>query len=150
MNKKFNIIIIALAALLSVAFMAPRFCFAQSEEPKPEKTDKKGGLKAFLKLTDDQQQKLKEVHQQYNNALEDIHISSMRRKLELAEEMKKDEPDRKKIDELLITINQLDLKKQKTIMDEFFAIRKILSPEQRTFFTRKFIRQMTGGMKGQQ
>jgi len=133
------------------AFMfAPYYAFAQQEKPKPENTPKSGGFKNFAKLTEEQQQKLKEIHQLYSNTLEDIRLGSMKRKLELAEEMKKDDPDRKKIDEILNSINQLELKKQKTIMDEFFAIRGVLSADQRKFFTRKFIRQMTGGMKGQQ
>jgi Spy/CpxP family protein refolding chaperone len=147
--RKYKIsIILIISVILPALFCFPSGVYAQSDESKPGKPVKqREALKTLLKLTDEQQQKLKDIHQQCSNQLEDIQIGNMRRKLELAEEMRKDEPDRKKIDEILMGISQLELKKQKTIMDEFFAIRNILSPDQRTFFTRRFIRQMTGNVR---
>lgn len=146
--------IIKFTFALCFLFITSEFsAFAQEGAPAPPdkmgKPDKRMKVenRNWLKLTQEQKSKMQEIHQGYSDQIEDIQLGIMKKRLELAEELKKDEPDRKKIEAIITGMLQLEEKKQRIIIDEFFAIRNLLTPDQRKIYVRRFIRQMTAGTK---
>ena len=122
--------------------------FAQQNPPSEEKTTtkktyKKRNFMDRMKLTEDQRKKMIVIRQKYSGKLEDIAFEVLQARVELAKELRKEEPNRENISKIITQISKQEEKKLRLIMDEFFEVRKILTDEQRQFYMRKFIRQIT-------
>lgn len=142
MMKKMKI---AVTLMLLAAFLIPVFGMALAQEKKPvAKADdkKRDDFNNRLQLNEEQKAKMKEIHDKFGEYLEDIKFALGKKRFELADELRKDDPDRKKIDALVQDISTLETKRQKLFIDEFFEIRAALNAEQKKFYIRRFIRQM--------
>jgi len=117
-------------------------------ESKKKKVRQKSKHQDRMKFTEDQKQKLKSIKQKYGNKLEDLHFKTLKKRIELVEEIRKDNPDRKKVDKIVGELINIGTQKQKIIIDEFFEIRNILTPEQKKMYVRRFTRQLLRMQKG--
>ena len=123
---------------------------AQDNPPasKKKKVRQKSKHQDRMKFTEEQKQKLKSIKQKYGNKLEDLHFKTLKKRIELVEEIRKDNPDRKKVDKIVGELNNIWTQKQKIIIYEFFEIRNILTPEQKKLYVRRFTRQLLRMQKG--
>jgi len=95
-----------------------------------------------LKLTPQQQEKLKRIRDSFVDRQEEIMLRIREKRLEMLKLFKDPEPDRKKIDASIDEIVRLEGARQHLMVDEFFEVRKLLTPEQARLFTRKTLRAM--------
>lgn len=127
------------------------FAHAQDKskvESKKKAVKKKKTGTDRMKLTDEQKEKLKKIKQKYGDNLEDLQFKTMKKRIELVEEIRKENPARKKVDKIVQGIVQIEARKQKIIINQFFEIRKILNPDQRKMYVRRFVRQLLKMKRG--
>ncbi len=150
MKKKviWSLIAAMLIVILSV-FATPASAQENTGEEgqPPDAPDmKQHNKKAFMdrmKLTEDQKKKMMGIRQKYSAKIDDISFELLETRVTMAKELKKDEADRELINKLIKKTSSLEEKKMMLIIDEFFEVKKILTPEQRDFYMRRFIKQMT-------
>lgn len=131
-------LVLFLAFVCTVVYAAD----AQKQPNQPSKEKVKGCPAGF---TPDQLEKLKAIKMKFDDKREGLMIKVQIKKLELAELLRQDEPDQKKIEAKLDEINAIEGQLHKTMIAEYFEIRKVLTPQQRRFFVRKIIREILGG-----
>jgi Spy/CpxP family protein refolding chaperone len=95
-----------------------------------------------LQLSPEQKEKIQAIRNKYSGLLDDVVIEIRKARLEMVTEMKKDNPDRAQIETKLKKVMTLQEKRHQIILDEYFEIRSVLTPEQNRFFVRRFIRSM--------
>lgn len=107
------------------------------------KTDENGHiiLEKF-RLTDEQKKHIIDICQKYSDEFEEIRFTVAKKKFELAQELRKEDPDRKAIDEILQALSSQESRKQKLVIDEFFDIKQVLNKNQQVLYTRRFTRQL--------
>ena len=155
MKKKVIWSLIAVLLIIILSGLATP-AFAQEnpgeEGPPPDQPKMKhGNKKAFMdrmKLTEDQKKKMMGIRQKYSGKIDDISFELLETRVTLAKELKKDEPDREAITKLIKKTSSLEERKMVLIIDEFFEVKKILTQEQRNFYMRRFIKQMTRTKSG--
>lgn len=114
-----------------------------AESTKTRKVDK-NRMKRMgkLNLTDEQEKKISAIKTEFSFKMEDIKFEMQKKRFELAEELRKDEPDQKNIDRIIDELSQIQKKRHTLIVGEFMSVRKILTPEQNRFFVRRFVQMM--------
>lgn len=140
-------ILVVITVLLFLAFVF-NFAHAANAQKQQPGTSSKEKAKGGMGLTPEQLEKLKALHIKFDDVRENMMIEIQIRKLELAKLLKAEEPEQKKIEAKLDEINQIEGQLHKTMIAEYFEIRKILTPEQRRFFVRKIIKKILGGGRG--
>jgi Spy/CpxP family protein refolding chaperone len=91
-------------------------------------------------LTPEQQEKLKNIRTRYEEKAEDIQFEIRSKKIEMVKLLRAPSPERKMIDQKLEELLKLEGARQRLYVDEYFEVRKLLTPEQARIFTRKTIR----------
>lgn len=143
-KSHYYLLILSLALVLLFTGAAK----AQTDEPAPPGP---GGepseaqvdrINNMLRLTGDQKKKMQEIRFKYSAKMEDITFSLQRKRFELAEILRQNDPDRKKIDAKVDQLMNLEKQRHRLILDEYFEIRKILNKRQNSFFLRRIIRAM--------
>ncbi|MCD4785469.1 MAG: periplasmic heavy metal sensor [Candidatus Eremiobacteraeota bacterium] len=150
MNKSKKI---AVFCVMIFIFSLITCLFAQAQDKSTAESKKKAVRKKRtgenrMKFTDEQKEKLKKIKQKYGDNLEDLQFKTMKKRIELVEEIRKENPDRKKVDKIVQGIVQIEARKQKIIINQFFEIRKILNPDQRKMYVRRFVRQLLKMKRG--
>lgn len=147
------IAVILIAVLSGLSVPATAQDNPGEESPPPDSPNmNQHGKKGFMdrmKLTDDQKKKMMGIRQKYSGKLDDINFELLELRVDMAKELKKETPDREAVNKLIKRISILEEKKMVLIIDEFFEVKKILTQEQRDFYMRRFIKQITktkGGM----
>lgn len=136
------LIVLTVVFFLAFVIAAASAVDTQKQQASPPANEKaKGGPG----LTPEQMEKLKAIHMKFDDKREGLMIKVQIKKLELAELLRQDEPDQKKIEVKLDEINAIEGQLHKTMIAEYFEIRKILTPEQKKFFVKKIIREILGG-----
>jgi Spy/CpxP family protein refolding chaperone len=99
-------------------------------------------LQGELKLTPQQSEQLKVIRSKYQDRQEDLLFTIREKKMDLVKGLREAQPDRKSINRKLDDILKLEGDRQRLIVDEFFEVRQILTPDQIKIFTRKAMRTM--------
>jgi Spy/CpxP family protein refolding chaperone len=95
-----------------------------------------------LKLTPQQSEQLKTIRSRYEDRQQDLLFNAREKKMELMKCLREAQPDKSKINKKLDEIVKLEGSRQRLIVDEFFEVRQILTPDQVKIFTRKAMRAM--------
>jgi Spy/CpxP family protein refolding chaperone len=131
-------------AVLLIAFAA---CISGvSAQDVPER---KPGIRKFsggdrttieqMDLKPEQIEKLKKLQLRFKEERDGI-IQEMRdKRCRLVDMLMEEEPDRKKLESMIDEILKLESRRQKTLLEEYFEVRRNLEPEQQKRFTRKMI-----------
>jgi periplasmic protein CpxP/Spy len=98
-----------------------------------------------LNLSPEQKTKLKAIRSKYADKITDIKLSTQKSRIELAQLLREDNLDRAKIDAKLEENLKNSSMLQKTMLQEFFDAREILTPEQRKIFADQLVRMLTKG-----
>jgi Spy/CpxP family protein refolding chaperone len=98
-----------------------------------------------IQLTEEQKVQVQKIRSRYEWQIEDIRISSHKARLQMADYLREENPARKKVDEQLNRIMDLERQRQKILLDEFFETREILNPEQRRQLTMMTVRMILRG-----
>lgn len=98
-----------------------------------------------LNLTPEQKTKLQNIRSKYSNKITDIKLSTQKARIELAQLLREDKPDKAKIDAKLEENLKNTSLMQKTMLQEFFEAREVLTPEQRKIFADQIVRMLTRG-----
>lgn len=155
MKKKviWSLIAVTLIFIMS-GFAAPAIAQENpgEEGSPPDKAQMNHGNKKAMmdrmKLTEDQKKKMMGIRQRYSSKIDDISFDLLETRITMAKELKKDEPDREAINKLIKKTSVLEERKMMLIIDEFFEVKKILTAEQKDFYMRRFIKQMTRTKSG--
>ena len=116
-----------LLALTSLALAQPRGGHAQMRGSMAGH----GDMMAQLKLTDDQQTQIKKLHYDFQKkAIQDGSKIQLAR-LDLRQLISADPPDKASIEAKLKEVSDLQYQKKLDLVDHLFAVRAILTPEQR-------------------
>lgn len=142
-------IILGLMALIFWAFTPSEISFSQ-DSPKElsqnkASTSKKGHQRSAeerFSLNMEQRKKMRQIRQKYEGAMEDLGFDLQRKRFEVADMLRLPEPNREQIDKKIDELLALERKRHKLILDEYFEVRKILTPEQNRFFLRRIVRAM--------
>ena len=98
-----------------------------------------------LNLTPEQKTKLQNIRSKYSNKITDIKLSTQKARIELAQLLREDKPDKVKIDAKLEENLKNTSLMQKTMLQEFFEAREVLTPEQRKIFANQIVHMLTRG-----
>jgi Spy/CpxP family protein refolding chaperone len=101
-----------------------------------------GGGQADMKLTPEQQDKLKKIRDAYMDRTEEMQLQIKEKRFEMMKLFRDQEPDRKKIYAKIDEIYKLECDRQRLMVDEFFEVRQVLTPEQARVFRIKTYRAM--------
>lgn len=104
------------------------------------KSIRKGILLAGL--TDEQKKNLMEIKKKYSEKQEEIDYDITRTRFFMIDELRKDNPSKHSVLEMVNKLNSLHSQVQIMRIEEFFEVQKILTPNQRKKFTRAFTRGM--------
>jgi len=103
--------------------------------PPPPGEPPGGGPLERLNLTEEQKLQVQKIHSRYEWLMEDVRISSQKARIQMADFLREENPDRNKIGKQLNRIMVLEHRQQKILLDEFFETRKVLNPEQQRQLT---------------
>ncbi|MFH0801829.1 MAG: periplasmic heavy metal sensor [bacterium] len=107
--------------------------------PHPGEPPGEGPLER-LNLTEEQKLRVQKIHSRYEWLMEDVRISSQKARIQMADFLREEIPDRNKVGKQLNRIMALEHQQQKILLDEFFETRKVLNPEQQRHLTLMAIR----------
>jgi Spy/CpxP family protein refolding chaperone len=113
-----------------------------SAQPTKEMGKGKGKFGKFPILSPEQKEKIKLIRDKFEDLTGDVQFDLKKKRFELADELQKAEPDRKKIDAKINEMLGMERKHYKLIIDEYFEIKKVLTPQQSQIFLRRFVRSM--------
>lgn len=113
--------------------------------PPPHMGHPGGKALERIQLTEEQKVQVQKIRSRYEWQIEDIRISSHKARLQMADYLREENPARKKVDEQLHRIMDLERQRQKILLDEFFETREILNPEQRRQLTMMTVRMILRG-----
>ena len=108
----------------------------------PGSREKGRGKLGELKLTAEQNGRLKEIRKKYEGRREDILCQMKVKKVEMIKLLRDEKPDRNKIEKKLDEITKLEAERQRLFLDEYFDVREVLTPEQVKIFTRITVRHL--------
>jgi len=121
-----GIAIIFAAGVLS----APTPLFAATDKSKTDEQTAATAVENELGLTQEQKDKLKnlrdDLRAKQNTYSDDLRVA----KTSLQQELESANPDRKKADNLVVSINKIQTQMLALRVDQVFAMRTILTPEQ--------------------
>jgi Spy/CpxP family protein refolding chaperone len=130
-------------ALMMVLFLFLLALPSYAQDEPPEKGRRGMGDKfGEFGLTPEQRGSLKVIRQKYEDKRGDILFSMKEKKLELVRLIRESKPDKKKIEKKLQEITALEGERQKLLLDEFFEVREVLTPEQAQRFTNMTIKHL--------
>lgn len=110
----------------------PEVVVAQSEQD----------LTKALNLSKDQTSRLEAVHQRYAGQKQSLRQAVATRRQTLVSQMSSDDPDRGAVQRLLQEIVSLEGQRQKLMVDEYFEVLQILTPQQRRIFRTRVLNQI--------
>lgn len=128
---KRNVFVSVLVLLL---WVSSSFAFAQKPSVKTMEKGKRM-MENRLSLSKEQKSKLRSIRNKYSIKLEELQFDIRKKRMELADEFRRENPDKKKIEKKLDEIISLERKRHSIIISEFFEVRKILNPEQRRIYS---------------
>ncbi len=139
-KKKTRLVLLCLVILAIIAVALPMTAHAQKAKPNTQKSGAEGNL--MLRLTDEQRDKVQAIRMRFEEKMEDVRFELRKQRFELAYLLRQGEEDRNKIDAKIDEILVLEKKRHKMILDEYFEMKKILTPQQNRIFLRHMIRAM--------
>jgi len=130
-------------------FPCPPGSLAQAS-PKPgaegsaARPGSRGGFSGQLNLSTAQRTKMTEIHQRFERRRRDLEWAMRAKRLELATMMRTSAPDRKKLEAKVQELVELERRRQFLMLDEFFEVKKILSPQQFELFRERIANVVAG------
>mgnify|MGYP000268167936 CR=1 FL=1 len=124
-------------SFLLMVFFVLGLSFSFGQPPPPE------GIKPPEKergFNSREHRALKEIIAKFEEKRDDLFLKMQLKKLELVQLLKEEPPQKKKLQAKIDEIIELERDRQKLMIDEFFAVRKILKPQQAKHFTRRLIK----------
>jgi Spy/CpxP family protein refolding chaperone len=136
---------VMLAVFVLITLLFPSQAFSQVK--RGQRTGQKMGQRmerpeGQMQLSTEQKEKIGLIRNRYSDLLDDVVIEIRQARFEMMAEMRKDNPDRPRIEAKLSKVMELQEKRHKIFLDEFFEIREVLTPEQNKFFVRRMMRNM--------
>lgn len=105
--------------------------FAQERLNRPNRgTDNRDRFVRLLKLTDEQKKSIKSLRFELGKRSVDQQARSKTARLELAEMFKAEQPNQAAIQKKIAEISQLQSEQRLLRVDHWFAVHKLLTPEQ--------------------
>lgn len=128
----------AIFVMMLFIFLSPLCLYAQDEPANDGRGEKfrEGGL------TPQQRDSLRVIRRKFEEKRGDILFSMKEKKLELIKLIRESKPDKKKIEKKLAEITALEGARQQLLLDEFFEVREVLTPEQGQRFTNMTIKHL--------
>ncbi|MEX0602338.1 MAG: periplasmic heavy metal sensor [Bacteroidota bacterium] len=123
-----HIMFFPVALLMFIA--APLTLTAQGHGRGPGLQDRGQRIHERLNLTDAQSKDFDKLRIERQKQQIDFRAQHSKARLELREIFRSDNPDRKVVDQKLAEISRLDDQRRKALADHWFAMQKILTPEQ--------------------
>jgi Spy/CpxP family protein refolding chaperone len=130
-------IAVALVLWMGLVLHYQKVAWAQEHEHS-----RASDLEAKLGLSPEQKQKLSAIHARYKTQKLELRESVTRLRQSIVSELKSDGPERSRIDRCLQDIVQLEGRRQKLMVDEFFEVMPVLSVEQRRIFREQILEHM--------
>lgn len=143
--KKISAVIITIGVVLTLAILliGAGSKVYSGEEAAADSSSRRMGK--ITDLTDEQKEQIKEIKKKYSLKIDNLKFEIKKKRFDMAEELRKENPDRNKLDNLIDQIVENQRKLQKLILDEYFEIRQILNPSQRKFYNHLIIRMLLKG-----
>jgi periplasmic protein CpxP/Spy len=138
-RKTILILMLAIVALSILLLSSPAFSQGKGSLRPGERIKRSHDQ---LNLSAEQKERIRVIRNKYSDLLDDVIIEIRQARLQMMGEMRKDNPDRARIEAKLKKVMELQEKRHKIILDEFFEIRELLTPEQRKLFARRMTRGM--------
>jgi Spy/CpxP family protein refolding chaperone len=110
--------------------LATSLSFAQDRMNQPDRANIKTRVLRDLKLTDDQKKSIENLRFEMRKKSVDQQAHLKTARLELAEMFKADQPNQSAIQKKIGDISQLQSQQRLLFVDHWFAVNKLLTPEQ--------------------
>lgn len=131
------------AAVFVTAFLAVQAMAQEGPQPGGPR-----GMMQRLNLTDDQQKQFDALASDFRKDMVDRRAEIAKARLDLADLLKADNPDRGKIAKQIEGVNELEGAAKVKALDHWFGVNKILTPEQQKMWKRGLARIADRGMAG--